>query len=509
MKLWREKALFKCMINNQEDHLATQSGIGAIEGLLDEPPDEYRYEEVNAIPLDSNLEETRVPRAQNKTKLHVPNWEDEPKLSAVPKLVDDGKYFWHEISNSMMEVDDDDPMSMLSGFCDRCELRSNLDDNEFPNHKSCANCSANYTLRAFGSDDPKDVEMRIYLAHKSQEECNSDLEWISYDVGSELMGFIEATIRRLINSDIGKTISQYGFVRMHPSAAAKMFASNRGHLIVTTRFERTDDSKNFYRFSYDMGNKLYAAYMHAMFSPEFIMEVFATPDPKEEKLGDAVELVENFEGPEIINEMRRGFENSLLHFCSVIQNPNSSDLLYEVVDNLIPEMDEDVESDRREVEQEQGPSEANSANTRFYVNIRKKYDVGKLRCPPIDGVRYYRPDFDDVNFLDSYRGHPTPKYPERGSPKYDAGGDLNKVLRHCIGKPNQRLTGDYPLRCDEGAWVLIEDLIQYDHIWHDGHDYCGAIRDNNRILANTIKKQRVGWIVTVDLAVAESNHKGR
>ena len=43
-QLWREKVLFKCMINNQEvsnlDHLATQSGIGSIEGLLDEPPDE-------------------------------------------------------------------------------------------------------------------------------------------------------------------------------------------------------------------------------------------------------------------------------------------------------------------------------------------------------------------------------------------------------------------------------------------------------------------------------------
>ena len=49
-------------------------------------------------------------------------------------------------------------------------------------------------------------------------------------------------------------------------------------------------------------------------------------------LGDAVELVlglfdvwdsvpqcipMNFDGPEIINQMRRGFENSLLHFCSV------------------------------------------------------------------------------------------------------------------------------------------------------------------------------------------------
>ena len=100
-QLWREKVLFKCMINNQEvsnlDHLATQSGIGSIEGLLDEPPDE----DVNAIPLDSNLDETRVPRAQNKTKLHVPNWEDESKLSAVPKLANDGKYFWHEIKSSI------------------------------------------------------------------------------------------------------------------------------------------------------------------------------------------------------------------------------------------------------------------------------------------------------------------------------------------------------------------------------------------------------------------------
>ena len=82
----------------------------------------------------------------------MPNWEDEPKLSAVPKLVNDGKYFWHEIKSSII--------------CDRCELSPNLDDAEFPNHKDCANCSANYTLRPFGSDDPKDINMRIYLAHK-------------------------------------------------------------------------------------------------------------------------------------------------------------------------------------------------------------------------------------------------------------------------------------------------------------------------------------------------------
>ena len=760
-QLWREKVLFKCMINNQEmsnlDHLATQSGIGSIEGLLDDPPDEYRYEEVNAIPLASGLSETRVPKARNKTKLHVPNWEDEPKLSAVPKLVDDGKYFWHEINNSVMEVDDDDPMSMLSAFCDMCELRPNLDDSDFQNNKNCANCSANYTLRAFGSDNPRDVEMRIYLAHKAQEEYDSDPEWISFDVATELMGFIEMTIRRLINNDIGKALSQYGFVRMHPSAAAKMFASNRGHLIVTTRFERAEDSRSFFRFSYDMRNKLYAAYMHAMFSPEFIMDVFATPDPKEEKLGDAVELVlglfdvwdsvpqcipSNFDGPAIINfinDMRRGFENSLLHFCSgssvkvgslnrkmnkrprgikeqipsvipgvqkvinfhvpeyetqndfspfseileditteeeeeeeeeeddvdptqrkeeeeeedqqmvissedeemeaeeeqeqnddqmdveedeqpevkrrkianmirsinstaveskvclacgsadhsidqcsnlearreisdafqtllsrfkdsspspkvrktsqkresrreapvestpervTVSYPSELSMLdrcaglqgghwtilgteskfigpashYEVIDNIIPEMEEDFDSGHTGNDQSQKPSEANTANKNFYVNIKEKFPVGRLKCPPLDGVRYGHPEFDDADYLDSYRGHPNPSYPRRGSPKLEAGGDLNQVLRHCIGKVDRK-TGDYPLKCDEGAWVLIDGIIQYDNIWHDGHDYCGAVRDKNRILANTIRKQRLGWIV--DLTVAENNYEGK
>ena len=180
---------------------------------------------------------------------------------------------------------------------------------------------------------------------------------------------------------------------------------------------------------------------------------------------------------------------------------------YEVIDNLIPEMEEDIELERREVEQEGGPSEANSANTRFYVDIRRKYKMGRLRCPPMDGVRYYHPDFDDTNFLASYRGHPSTEYPREGSPKYKAGGDLNKVLRHCIGKVDRKFSDEYPLKCDEGAWVLIEDPIQYDNLWHDGYSYYEAVRDNDRIRANTIRKQRIGWIV--DLTVAESNYKGK
>ena len=56
--------------------------------------------------------------------------------------------------------------------------------------------------------------------------------------GSQLKGFTQMAIRELINSPLGKAVSQYGFVRMVPSAAAKLFATSRGHLIVTARFAR-------------------------------------------------------------------------------------------------------------------------------------------------------------------------------------------------------------------------------------------------------------------------------
>ena len=130
------------------------------------------------------------------------------------------------------------------------------------------------------------------------------------------MSFLGVAIRRLMGSSIGKAVSQYGFVRMHPTNAAKMFASERGHLLVTTRFYRTRDERTFYRFAYDLGNKLYAAYMHSVFSPDFIYDVFGTLHPKEETLGDAVECLlgmfdlwdsvpqcipDEFNGPERIN----------------------------------------------------------------------------------------------------------------------------------------------------------------------------------------------------------------
>ena len=56
-------------------------------------------------------------------------------------------------------------------------------------------------------------------------------------------------------------------------------------------------------------------------------------------------------------------------------------------------------------------------------------------------------------------------------------------------------------KCNEGAWVLLEDLLCEDYIWGDGYDYYGAQRpDPER--SREIKRYRTGLIV--DLTVAES-----
>ena len=187
--------------------------------------------------------------------------------------------------------------------------------------------------------ETSDRKLRVYLAHKSQTLYEGDEDWVSYDPSSDLKGFMKMTIRVLLNTDLGKAISQYGFVRMHPSAAAKLMSTSRGHMIVTTRFKKPSESEVYFRFSYDMGNKLYAAYAHALFSQEFIRDTFGHENPKEEKLGDAIEVIlglmeiwdsvpqcipPKLSNQKVINEIRRGVECSLIHFCSIGENKMSS-----------------------------------------------------------------------------------------------------------------------------------------------------------------------------------------
>ena len=248
----------------------------------------------------------------------------------------DNRYFWVKIDHRDRE-EHDDPMASLSGMCDRCSLNDNkdLDRSEFESNKTCPNCSANYTLRSFGgTTDAEDVSVRIYLAHKTKRMYEGDDVWVSSDPNINMKNFMRGAISVLLNTSIGKALSQYGLVRMHPSAAARMLGTNRGHLIVTTAFQRENvRSSAFYRFSRMTWEILYAAYVHGLFPVGFIRDTFGgNDDPKEEKLGDAIEVIlglfevwdsvpdcipERLNGQVGINELRRGVECSLINFCSI------------------------------------------------------------------------------------------------------------------------------------------------------------------------------------------------
>ena len=112
----------------------------------------------------------------------------------------------------------------------------------------------------------------------------------------------------------------------------------------------------------------------------------------------------------------------------------------------------------------------------FYAHIEDHFPVGTLAVVPMNGTMYLHEQFDDARYLSRYDKTDTPKYPRKDSGDYQAGYQLNKILRHHIGKAGNRATNHEIFRCNEGAWVLLEDLIEQDFLWYDGCDYGQARR---------------------------------
>ena len=218
-QLFREKAIMRCMFAPRTitdlDLIATQSGIAKVEGLVDEPPQEYKYEDVNAVPFGVNLQQSGSGRGRKvKPKMHVPNWDGQPTVSYQPTLVSDDRFFWILIDHgSRDEMKEDDPMMHLSGLCDHCSVSAILDMREYPDQRGCPNCSANYTLNSFGGyTDDSDMKLRIFLAHKTMTIYESDEDWVSFDPNTQLKEFMKMAIRTFINSPLGKAVSSIWFL---------------------------------------------------------------------------------------------------------------------------------------------------------------------------------------------------------------------------------------------------------------------------------------------------------
>ena len=146
------------------------------------------------------------------------------------------------------------------------------------------------------------------------------------------------------------------------------------------------------------------------------------------------------------------------------------------------------------------------AQRRLYLDLNYHFPEGNFRIAPKDGTRYWHPEYDDENRLFRFPKDARPRYPEKESDKYRVGTQLNKILRHYIGQDGQKQTNWAPIKCNEGGWVLLDDVLALDYLWRDGRSYQWE-QENNRERFLTTRKERIGLIV--ELTVAECWLKGK
>ena len=144
--------------------------------------------------------------------------------------------------------------------------------------------------------------------------------------------------------------------------------------------------------------------------------------------------------------------------------------------------------------------------TETKLDLIKHFPFGSLRIAHEDGARYWHPEYDDPTCLFQFARRDRPEYPKHYSDKFYVGTQLNKILRHYIGREGQRETGKHSITCNEGGWVLLEDLLMLDFIWKDGKNYRWEEKNDRKEFLET-RKTRIGLIV--ELTVAENRLKGK
>ena len=161
----------------------------------------------------------------------------------------------------------------------------------------CPNCASNF-CRAFyfSKKSPAEADVALrWAASIFLQEQKDNPEWGKMQPGDNIRDWMWKTIVafRTHPSGVGKFVSRYGTTRMHFKNAANIMYQGQGRQITVDRHQQFDDSatvRDYCQFSYDHGNRMYADYMRCMYPAEDLKGLINSFDPKEEALGDCVEI---------------------------------------------------------------------------------------------------------------------------------------------------------------------------------------------------------------------------
>ena len=115
-----------------------------------------------------------------------------------------------------------------------------------------------------------------------------------------------------------------------------------------------------------------------------------------------------------------------------------------------------------------------------YRQIEVTCDRGNIEIIPQYGVTFYMEYWNgpkrEATFTDPPKMNPATridKSSEESQRVNEISHRLNRLLRHGVGKHNgiQSHRGRKPHvspKCNEGGWVNIDEILEYDHVFNDG-----------------------------------------
>ena len=294
--LFREKMLYACVVGDTtitEMEKALHNVV--MQNVLSEPPPELQF--VNPA---KNCERIPIDKLR-KMKITSPLLNAD--FNAVdPKVVHRDDRFWYVVparpSGQDGKYRQESAEKMVMCYMCSKDKRDgkNYDTNELY-AGTCPNCAANLCREFyFLKHDPKEADVALrWAASIILQEQRDNPAWGLMQPADNIREWMWKTIVtfRAHPSGVWKYVSHYGTTRMLFKNAANIMFLGQGKQITVDRHQQFDESgtvRDYFQFSYDHDNRMYADYMRLMFPAEDLQGLINCLDPKEEALGDCVEV---------------------------------------------------------------------------------------------------------------------------------------------------------------------------------------------------------------------------
>ena len=192
---------------------------------------------------------------------------------------------------------------------------------------NCPNCASNYCRKYyFTKNDPTQADLALRWAASIIGKAKIENQFSGkIQPNNEIRAWMQETTSHV--SGVGKFVSHFGTTRMHFKNAANVMFQGQGKQITVDRRQQLESNgvvQDYFQFSFDHGNRMYAAYMRLLFPATVLRDLTNSDGPKEETLGDCVESClgilrvalmyedhsENIFGWEEINGVLTGLETS-------------------------------------------------------------------------------------------------------------------------------------------------------------------------------------------------------